>query len=50
MFLANSLMNLHPSGVFVLSQETNRQHNVQFRWNAWHISVGLTADNIFQQR
>lgn len=49
MLSANSLINLHVPGVFIWSQETNTQHNVQFRWNAWQISVGLAADNIFQQ-
>lgn len=48
MISADSLINLHPFRVFILSQETNTQHNVLFKWNVWQINVGLTADNIFQ--
>lgn len=38
-------MNLYPSGVFILSQETNTQHNL----DGMHDRAGLTADNVFQQ-
>lgn len=43
-----ALMNLYPTGVFILRQEINTQHLVQFRWKAGQISAELTADNIFQ--
>lgn len=43
------LMNLYPAGVFILRQEINTQHHVQFRWKAGQTSAELTADNIFQQ-
>lgn len=43
-----SLDELVSNWVFILRQEINTQHHVQFRGKTGQISAELTADNIFQ--